>query len=114
MRREPRAYLIDARDAGLLIQQFLHEQTREEYLGNPLVRSAVERQFEIIGEALSQLARVSPGQAERVPNYRRIIAFRNVLAHGYSTIDHALVWESSHSDLDALLETLNVLLVEEH
>jgi hypothetical protein len=57
-----------------------------------MARSAVERQFEIIGEALSQLAKADATIASRVPDHRRIVAFRNVLIHGYAALDHTLVW----------------------
>lgn len=58
-----------------------------------MLRSAVERQFQIIGEALNRLSKVDPGTADRVPDLARIVAFRNVLVHGYAQIDDALVWE---------------------
>ncbi len=60
---------------------------------NALVRAAVERQFEIIGEALNQLSKVSPELARQVPNLREIIGFRNVLIHGYAAVDDARVWQ---------------------
>jgi len=52
----------------------------------------VERQFEIVGEALRKLAELNADMAARIPEYRRIIAFRNVLVHGYASVDHWLVW----------------------
>lgn len=91
MRRDPQAYLWDVREASRLILDFVHDKTYEDFLGSALVRSAVERQFEVIGEALSQLARIDEGLAARVPEHRRIIAFRNVLIHGYASLDHRLV-----------------------
>ena len=56
------------------------------------VTAAVERKLEVIGEALNQLSKRSPELAQRVPHWREIIGFRNVLIHGYATIDHARVW----------------------
>ena len=52
-----------------------------------MLRAAVEREFEIVGEALSQLAQLDPAVADRISDYRRIIAFRNLLIHGYGQID---------------------------
>jgi uncharacterized protein with HEPN domain len=82
----------------------------EEFCTNALVRSAVERQFEVIGEALSQLAKVDEALASRVPDHRRIIAFRNVLIHGYAALDHKLVWRVIQEDLPALLSSVEELL----
>ena len=57
-----------------------------------MLRSAVERQFEIIGEALGTLARVDATIAARIPVLRDIVAFRNILIHGYAILDRARVW----------------------
>lgn len=64
--------------------------------------SAVERQFEIIGEALKRLSRVNPDLAQRVPDLREIVNFRNLLIHGYAAIDHAQVWRIAETLLPAL------------
>jgi uncharacterized protein with HEPN domain len=58
------------------------------YAETDVVHSAVERKFEIIGEALNQVWKLDPELAARIPDIREIIAFRNVLIHGYATIDH--------------------------
>lgn len=77
------------------------------------MRSAVERQFEIVGEALAQLARVDAAMADRIPNLREIIAFRNILIHGYAVIDRARVWRVIEEDLPRLRAALKELLPEE-
>ena len=77
-----------------------------------VVRSAVERKFEIIGEALGQIAKRDPGLARRIPDYRDIIAFRNLLIHGYATIEHARVWKIAQSSLPGLRATVKALLQE--
>jgi len=69
-----------------------------------MLRSAVERQFEIIGEALTKLAKVDQETAALISEHRRIIAFRNILIHGYAQIDDRLVW----GVLDAKLPTLSL------
>ena len=92
MQRDVRAYLHDACIATGLIVDFLGESSLEDYRNNALLKSAVERQFEILGEACNQLAKLDPELAERVPNLRRIVDFRNVLAHAYAVVDDSLVW----------------------
>jgi uncharacterized protein with HEPN domain len=75
-----------------------------------VLRSAVERQFEIIGEALARLARIDAATAQKVPDLRQIIAFRNVLIHGYATVDPARVWRLIEDNLPPLRAPLAALL----
>ncbi len=58
-----------------------------------MLRAAVEREFEIIGEALAQLSKLDAALVARISDYRRIIAFRNILIHGYADVDDQLVWD---------------------
>ena len=67
MPRDPRAYLWDVLDAVANVEAFVRHATAEDYARDVLLRSAVERQFEIIGEALNQLSRTAPDIADRVP-----------------------------------------------
>lgn len=113
MKLEARKYLYDVDRALALIQQFTKEITFEEYDHDPLLRSAVERQFEIVGEALRGLSSVAPDVAERVSNYRRIIAFRNRLIHGYASVSNEVVWGVVESDLISLRRDVRTLLAQD-
>ncbi len=110
MDHDPRKFLWDARAAADAIVAFTLGKTLEEYISDAMLHSAVERQFEIIGEALAQLARSDPELAERVPDYRRIVAFRNILVHGYAVVDRARVWRVVEDELPRLGTVLNELL----
>ena len=77
-----------------------------------VLRSAVERQFEIVGEALRQLARVDAALAAKIPDLSEIVAFRNILVHGYAVIDRARVWRVVQDDLPLLRAILDELLAE--
>ena len=77
-----------------------------------VLRSAVERQFEILGEALNRLDRLDTALAGRIPDVRQIVAFRNILIHGYASIDRARVWRAVQDDLPPLRATLDQLLTE--
>lgn len=90
---EAQKYLYDISQAASLIDQFTSGIDFARYEADAMARSAVERQFEIVGEALAQLARLAPDLADQVSEYRRIIAFRNILIHGYAQVDNRLVWD---------------------
>jgi uncharacterized protein with HEPN domain len=72
----------------------------------------VERKFEIIGEALAQLAKRDPSIAARIAAHRRMIAFRNILVHGYADVDDQLVWDIVESKLADLRRQVTALLRE--
>jgi uncharacterized protein with HEPN domain len=92
MPRDPRAWLADIVAACDLLIEFTTGKTFSDYAADALLRSAVERQFEIIGEALRVALQHRPQLAVDVTDVRAIIAFRNQLTHAYSAVDHATVW----------------------
>src|SRR5262249_30219587 len=102
--------LDDIRDAAAFIGQITQEKTLETYRADRTLRQAVERNFEIIGEAVSRLARTDPETAARIGDHPQIIAFRNLLIHGYDLIDDAQVWQVIAHDLPRLeQQTLELL-----
>ena len=113
MQRDPKAYLWDAREAIDTIAEFTHGTTREDFLQNVMLRSAVERQFEIVGEALNQLARRDQTLASQIPDLREIVAFRNILIHGYAIVDSKRVWRVIHESLPELRKAVDRLLGED-
>ena len=113
MRRKPAAFLWDVREAVLRIQEFVAGRDFEVFSSDVMVRSAVERQFEIIGEALNQLTRSSPTMVAEIPEAARVIAFRNILIHGYAILDHQIVWRVVHDNLPPLLLVVERLLKAE-
>jgi uncharacterized protein with HEPN domain len=113
MQRDPRAYLWDARQAAGRVVAYVAGRTWQDYATDDLLRSAVERQFEVVGEALNKVRQADPSLAGEIADLPRIVAFRNVLIHGYATIDDQLVWEIATERAARLVETLNRLLGEE-
>ena len=104
MRDEDLKLLYDLEQAARRITEFTHGRTLADYLQDAFLRSAVERQFEIIGEAANRLQRDSPLLADKIRDYKKIIAFRNVLAHGYDVIQHEIVWQAVVDKIPPLLE----------
>jgi uncharacterized protein with HEPN domain len=110
MRRDPRAYLWDAREAAAAILEFVEGKSFDDYSGDRLLRSAVERQFEIIGEAVNQLRKVEPRWAEQIPDAPQIVAFRNLLIHGYASVNDLTVWRTIETSLPVLYDAVTNLL----
>ncbi len=108
--RDPRVYLTESIEAAERIASFVHGRSLEDYEADAMLRSAVERQFEIIGEALRRLAEVSPWLASSISGHRRIVGFRNQLAHGYFAIQHDVVWAITQNDLSLLASELRLAL----
>jgi uncharacterized protein with HEPN domain len=84
--------LLDALNTCHAIQSFVANCTFPEYERNQMLRSAVERQFEIIGEALFQAEIDSPQLSALITDVRRIVGMRNRIIHGYATVDDELLW----------------------
>lgn len=110
MLRDPRAFLWDVKQAAMAVQSFTEGLDGPDYVGNALVQAAVERKFEIIGEALSQLSKLAPELAAQVPYLSQTIAFRNQLIHGYAKVNHLTVWNVIQDSLPGLLVKVQALL----
>ncbi len=102
--------LLDALDACRAIQDFLAGRTFADYERNLMLRSAVERQFEIIGEALNHAETEQPEIATLIPDLRRIVGLRNRIIHGYDSVDDQLLWQVVQSHVPALAQQLTRLL----
>lgn len=102
--------LDDIRDAAAFIREVTRARALEDYRSDRLLRQAIERNFEIIGEAVNRLAQLDPETAGRITKHRRIVDFRNVLTHGYDLIDHRIVWSTIEEEVPVLLAEVEALL----
>jgi uncharacterized protein with HEPN domain len=84
--------------------------TLTEYRTNRLVRSSVEREFILIGEAVSAIGRTAVETFAAITKARRIVDFRNQLTHEYATVDDALVWAIVEADVPVLTRECTGLL----
>ena len=108
----PRApkLLEDIRNAADFIKSCTCNVGLQQFRQDRLLRQAVERNFEIIDEAMRRLEKDDPETVASIADYRRIIAFRNVLIHGYDLVDPAIVWSAVTGDLAILLANVEALL----
>ncbi|MFT2815568.1 DUF86 domain-containing protein [Leifsonia sp. A12D58] len=112
MRPESAALLWDIHAAAIRIAEFIAGKDGTSYSTDELRRSAVERQLEIIGEALKKVRIADPETAQRVPDIARIIGLRNILAHGYAVVDDAVVWSAASQRVPELLAVVDQLLAD--
>jgi uncharacterized protein with HEPN domain len=92
------------------LSDFIAGKSFDDYEDDAMLRTAVERQFEIIGEALAQLAKFDQSVAARISEHSRVIAFRNILIHGYADVDDQLVWDIVQFKLPVLSREVDQLL----
>ncbi|MGH9364927.1 MAG: HepT-like ribonuclease domain-containing protein [Thermoanaerobaculia bacterium] len=112
MQLEAKKYVYDVRRAVALLTEFTAGKQFADYRRDAMLRAAVEREFEVIGEALARLAKLDKEHAERISEYERIIAFRNILIHGYADVDDRLVWDVVETKLPVLRREIEALLGE--
>jgi uncharacterized protein with HEPN domain len=110
MQPETRKLLEDMRDAARGVTIIITGRTIEQYRGDLQLRWAVERGFEILGEALTQLRKINPATAQSITDWRAIIGFRNVLIHGYAIVDADKTWDIAINELPILMREVDQLL----
>ena len=112
MTAEFKQRIHDAIDACRAIHSFTQGVTFADYAENLLLRSAVERQFEILGEALNRASTLAPEIDALLPELRRIVGMRNRIIHGYDSVDDEIVWDAIQHHLPAMSSSLPSLLTD--
>jgi uncharacterized protein with HEPN domain len=112
MENRAKKLLFDVLASGRSILQWCSGRSFGDYEQDRQFRRAVEREFEIIGEALSRLTQADPALAARIGDIHRIIGFRNRIIHGYDAIDDAAVWGVAEGYLPRLVAEVEALLEE--
>ena len=110
MNIEIRNHLWDIHESAKFIIDNTSEVSFEQYEDDEMLRSAVERHFEIIGEATRRLANDDQSVAEKITGYQTIIGLRNRIAHEYDNIANQTVWNIIQNNLPTLLTEITTLL----
>ncbi len=110
MNDETRKSLFDILQAAEEIEHFVRGMDFKSYQNSPVTQRAVERDFEIIGEALNRIKIADSELLERVSEHYRIIGFRNILIHGYDIVDEAIVWNAVTKHLPVLIGEIKEIL----
>lgn len=111
MIREEKKLLLDIIESINSIDEHLEGRRNiDEYLANKTKRRAVEREIEIIGEAMSKLLKLNPDIS--ISYSRIIVDLRNKVIHAYDSVDDILMWKIIMKDIPLLLQEVNVLYNE--
>ena len=110
--RDLGAYLWDIQHSAELVMRFVKGKTVQDYLKDDLLRSGVERQLGIIGEAANQAVRHFPNIKQMISDLPKIIAFRNRLIHGYVEISDEVVWAIATEDVPKLRGEIEFMLAD--
>jgi uncharacterized protein with HEPN domain len=110
MNNETRKNLIDVLQAAEEIETFVRGIDFKAYQTNVVTQRAVERDFEIIGEALNRIKNTDNELLERISEHHRIIGFRNILIHGYDIVDEGIVWKAVTEHLPILVREIEEML----
>ena len=105
-------YLHDMLEACRFLLEFTTGKSIADYKADRGFRSAIERELQIIGEALIQLESSAPDVAAMISEREQIIHFRHVLVHGYHSLKPQLVWDVIQEKLPVLRSELEALLPE--
>jgi len=112
MHADARKLLWDAQQAAERVTRYTDGKSFSEYQADDFLRSAVEHQLAIVGEALNQLRRIDGATAAAIPELPRIVDFRNVLIHRYASVDSRIVWGIIEVNLNPLRQSLAALLAQ--
>ena len=103
-----RKYLFDILESIRTIEEFLTDIDFFQYQKNKMIRRAVERELEIIGEAMNALLKIDKNV--KITSAKRIIGMRNRVIHGYDKIDDGVVWGTIKRHLPVLKDEVKELL----
>jgi len=109
---DARKYLSDMLDRASFVRQYMMDKSLEDLSNERPIRSAVERELMVLGEAMYQLHRHFPEMAEQIDSWKKIIHFRHILVHGYDSLNMRVIWEVIQNKLDPLIKQIEALLKE--
>ncbi|MFK5855691.1 MAG: DUF86 domain-containing protein [Bacteroidota bacterium] len=111
MKHEVNKYLYDIKTSIESIYDYLgNKRDFTEYQNNKLLRRGIEREIEIIGEAVNRIIKTSPETS--IEHARQIIDTRNWVIHGYDKVDDVIIWGIITNHLPKLKEQVETLLSE--
>ena len=106
---EVKKFLFDIKESIVSIEEYLGDKRDFNiYIADKMLRRAIEREFEIIGEAMSRIGKLDP--TIYISGKMQIISMRNRVIHGYDKIDNEIIWGTIVRHLPTLKTEVDNLL----
>ena len=109
MPRDVQAIRHDLLTALQEIGAFVEGKSLAELQSDRPLQLVLEREFEILGESFYRLRNAHPELFETIPGAHRIIGMRNIIAHGYDSVDYEILWDAATRDLALLAKAVESL-----
>ena len=103
------SYIWDMLDAAKAVREFITGRSYQDYLIDRMLRGAVERHLEIIGEAAGKVSEAFRDAHPEIP-WQKIIGQRHVLIHDYGDIEDELIWSVATIHIPDLIDKLEPLM----
>jgi len=107
--KDDTSYIWDMLDAAKAVREFITGRSYQDYLIDRMLRGAVERYLEIIGEAAGKVSKAFRDAHPEIP-WQKIIGQRHVLIHDYGDIEHELIWSVAANHIPDLIDKLGPLI----
>lgn len=105
-------YLTDMLEAADAIHRFLADVSREKFLDNEILQSAILQKLIVIGEASARLSSDFRADHAEVP-WADVVGFRNIAVHEYFAVSWPIVWITATQDVPLLREGVAAILEDE-
>lgn len=108
MQHEIKKYLYDIKESISSIDEYFEgEKNFEKFKKNKILKRAIERELEIIGEATNRILKIDAGI--EISEARRIVNLRNMVIHAYDSVDDIIIWGILSKDIPKLKKEIDNL-----
>lgn len=110
MQYEVKKYLKDIYNALSELEEFTKGKKFTDFVKDRGLQLIVERELEIVGEALNKIRKIEGEIEKSIPDIPKIIALRNVIIHGYASIDYEILWDIVENKVASFKQSISAML----
>ena len=107
--KEPIFFLQDIQNSVSKIFKYTNDINYNDFISNDMIKDAVERNFEIIGEAVKNLSEDFRNKYPNIP-FKQVAEMRDKLIHDYFGVDYEIVWKTIKDKLPQFNDDIKTLI----